>query len=298
MDALARGWSNFRRSYRLWPGMFALKLGLALLFTIPVWMVVGYSLEHSVAGSLLSERWSLDVLTELIASNSGAAVAFLVILVAYGTAAFLIKQFVNGGIYGAYLRRDLNRAGGFFAASGAGFTGHLMISLVMIPVYLILLFMGQALSTVLPSHLFGQFGTEYMAGRALQVAVVVAFILMGVMVSESLRFRKTACPNECFRELVSGSLDFLRVRGVRLYGYYIVLFVPFVMLWVLVENLALVVVAGVPGLIGILFEMILFQLCSFVRTGQSLLFSAIVGPVFRSANPELFDPVQAELPLD
>ncbi|MCB2201850.1 hypothetical protein KQH51_03545 [bacterium] len=298
MQAVRAGVLNFRVQLSLWPTLYALKLALALLFTIPVWLTVGYELEHSVGGALLAERWSLDVLTELAASRTGSAVAFMLVLVGWAFAAFLVRQFLNGGIYGRLLGLEKARGRAFFAACGECFTGHLMVSFVMLPAYLILFFMGQALSTLIPADLFGRFGLDYLTGRGLRLVLVVAFVLIGVVISEALRLRVSVVPREPLRQLIAGALDFLRANGVRMYGWYVLYFVPFVILWALVEKLALVSVAAVPGLIGIVIEALLFQACSFVRTGQSLLFTATTAPMFRQANPALFKPVQMEMPLD
>jgi hypothetical protein len=64
---------------------------------------------------------------------------------------------------------------------------------------------------------------------------------------------------------------------------YHLYFVPMVLLWLLIEKLALVVTAGLANMIGVFLELLLFQVCSLARTGHSLLFVATVGPMAREA---------------
>lgn len=298
MTTVAAGWANFREHGRLWPALYAVKLILSLLFTAPVWLMFGYGLEHSRAGSLIEQSWSLDVIVEMIAARDGAAVAFLVTLGSFVVAGFLIRQFLNGGLYAAYLKGANDHYEGFWSESGAGFFSHLAISGVMLPVYVVLVFVGQAVSAVVPDTLFGYYGSEYLAASGLRLVIVGAFVLLGVVISEALRYRRAACPGEPFRALVSGAVDFVRSHGVRMYGYYLLFLVPFVIVWVTVEAGALGVTGGLPGLGGVLMEAVLFQISAFVRTGQSLLFTATIGRLFRVTYPDLFTSVQMELSLD
>jgi hypothetical protein len=66
-----------------------------------------------------------------------------------------------------------------------------------------------------------------------------------------------------------------------------------VILWLIIEKTALVVTGGLGNIIGVFLELIVFQICSFARTGQSLLFTATVGPMARetlTARPDVPQP--------
>ncbi|MBD3403556.1 hypothetical protein GF420_11720 [candidate division GN15 bacterium] len=298
MATLSTGLGNFRRHIRLWSALYIVKLVLALLLTAPVWIVTGYTLEHSVAGSPLVSDWSVGTLVELAGTREGATVTLLVMLLSFAILSLLVKQFLNGGIYLSFLRgRGLDR-GEFFDSAARLFSRHLVITLVMLPIYLLLLFIGQGLSALAPADLFGKFGLGFLAGRGLRLVVIVLFVVVGVVISEALRMHRSARPEAGINEALRGTFDFLRSHGVKLYGYYLLFFVPFVILWVIVEQLALAVTSGLTGMLGVILELLLFQLCSFARTGQSLLYTATVAPVFRAANPDMFGPTQMELSLD
>jgi len=45
-------------------------------------------------------------------------------------------------------------------------------------------------------------------------------------------------------------------------------------MWLLIEYLAVQTTRGLGNMFGVMLELILFQICSFLRTGQSLLVPA------------------------
>ena len=53
-------------------------------------------------------------------------------------------------------------------------------------------------------------------------------------------------------------------------GVYAAYFVPFVLVWLAVEGLALVITGGMGNMFGAVIEFLLFQICSLVRVWQSL----------------------------
>lgn len=142
--------------------------------------------------------------------------------------------------------------------------------------------MGGQLSQLIPSTLTGRYGKAATGGTIASIVVVAAFVLIGVIISESLRLHRAMRPERHGFRRVRDSLDFLRRNGVRLYGYYLVYLAPFVVIWLLVESAALYITGGLANGLGVLLELLLFQICACVRTGQSLLFTATAAPIFRA----------------
>lgn len=281
MSPLREGWTNWRANIALVPALYGLKLALALLFTLPIFVMTSASIEYSAYPTRLVSGWDLDVISELFRANEGVAPTMLVVLISFVIIAFLVKQFLNGGLYSTYLKGRLGLAA-FLYESARQTTTNLKISILMLPVYLLLIFMGGQISRLIPSTLTGRFGAAALGAPIASVVVIAAFVLIGVIISESLRLHRAMHPERHGFRRVRDTLDFLRRNGVRLYGYYLVYLVPFVAIWLIVEMAALSITGGLANGLGVLLELLLFQICACVRTGQSLLFTATVAPIFRA----------------
>jgi hypothetical protein len=94
------------------------------------------------------------------------------------------------------------------------------------------------------------------------------------------------------------TLGLLRISGVQLYGYFLFCFVPFVIVWLAIERLAFGVTAGMGTFAGVVIELVLFQVCSFVRTGQSLLFTASAAALVGRTFPDVLTPAPRESQFD
>jgi hypothetical protein len=297
MRAVTRGLEKFRLNFFLWPMLYVVKLALALLVTLPLYVLTGYMLERSVFADPLTSNWTTSVLFELVRTQDKTALSLGVVLLFIAVLAFLIKQFLNGGLYFAYMRSGKAPGGEFWAEAAGGFRDHLVISLIMIPVYVLFLAIGSTLSGVIPTTLFGNFSGDILLGRMLRWLVLAAFLIAAVVISESMRLHRTAMPDARWRDHVSGALAFLQTSGVRMYAYYWLYFLPFLVIWLIIEWLAIQITGGLGNTFGVVAELFLFQICAFIRTGQSLLYTATAAPLLVRWRPGRFIARQTELAL-
>lgn len=297
MRPVSRGIEKFRLNLFLWPMLYVVKLVLALLVALPLYVLTGYMLERSVFADPLASRWATSVLFELVRTQDKTAISLGVVLLFIAALAFLIKQFLNGGLYYAYMRSGKAPGSEFWAEAAGGFRDHIVISLIMIPVYLLFLAIGSTLSGVIPTTLFGNFSGEILLARVVRWLVLAAFLIMAVVISEAMRLHRTAMPNARWRDHFSGALAFMQSSGVRMYRYYWLYFLPFLAIWAMVEWLAIQVTGGLGNTAGVVIELLLFQVCAFIRTGQSLLFTATAAPLLVRWKPGRFIARQTELAL-
>lgn len=289
MGTVAAGWRNLRESFPLWGWMYLGKLILALAFTLPILAVVNATLDNSTYASVLLKSWSLDVITELMHHHRDVIPAFVSVLIFYAVIVFLFKQFLNGGIYHTFLSPSKVNLRKFFAQSAALFRGNLKVSLLMFLIYLFLAFVSQALAGFMPPDLAGHFGVAAAGGLVVRGVILYLFLISGSIFSDVLRFRLAAHPDQKFSQHLKAGVDFYLRAFVKLNGLYYVYFIPMVVLWLMIEKAALTVTGGLANIFGVFLELILFQLCSFARTGQSLLFTATLGPIARTALTEPLD---------
>lgn len=282
MSAPGLGLKNLRQHLVLIPTLYGLKLILALLFTLPLLALVSDKISHSVYPTSLVSDWDLGTIRELMASNEGLAPSFMVMFFSFLLAAFFLKQFLNGGIYSSLLSDHRQSLATFLGESAGQFLSNLRISILIIPIYLILAIVGLLLGSLIPADLLGHFGSAAAISWLLRLVVMGAFLLVGIVLSESLRLHRAASPDTHGSERLRITLDFLRGHGVRLYGYYLVWLAPYVVIWVVVEWLALLITGSLNNFVGVLGEMVLFQLCAGSRTTQSLLFTATAAPIMAS----------------
>lgn len=283
MGAMQQGWVNFRKSLAMAGWLYLGKLILSLVFTLPLLAVINATLDNSAYASVLLKTWSLDVILELIHRHEDALPAFVSVLIFYAVAVFLFKQFLNGGIYSTYLRGSAVNVRQFFAESGALFRGNLKIAFFMLFVYFIMALISQAISAAIPSDITGHFGAASFGGTFARIGVLYLFLITASILSDLLRFRLVAFPDQRFFEQLRPAVDFYFRRIVKLNGIYYLYFIPMVLLWLVIEKLALVITGGLANMIGVFLELLLFQICSLARTGQSLLFVATVGPMAQQA---------------
>ena len=299
MRLIREGLANFRLNVALWPGLYAGRLGLALLFTLPFFIIVDSGLSRSAFAEVLMQRWSVDVLAEYFATHENVFVNLLVFLIFLGLASFLVRQFIAGGIYHAYMSGSRTTLALFWSESGCRFKGHIKISALMIPVYAVLVIVGMIFSSLVPDDTFGPFLEDSLKTNLLQVVIVFVLITPGLLISELLRLRLAASPEEKLSDAFRAVLNFLWRNIVRLYGSYLAYFVPFVVIWLVVEKSALMITGNLGNSLGVAVELILFQICALAQVAQSLLFVATVGPILRSEHPGRFrQTIQGELGLD
>lgn len=291
---VSRGIDNCRKNFAIWYLLYFGKLILAAAFSIPLLTIINMTVENSrYAGALLG-GWSLDVIGELGRARENVFTSFLIVLMFYSVIVFLFKQFLNGGIYSSLLaRRKLDRRD-FFGQSAGLFVGNLKVSALMALVYVLLLMVALTAGSFVPEKPFQGFGAVALYPMFLRIALLYPFLIAGTILSDVLRFRLAAHPAEAFRLTLRAAVDTYRSRFVQLNGIYYVYFLPLVAVWLLAEWLAVQVTSGMGNMLGVLLELILFQVCAFLRTGQSVLGSATIACVVR-ADQDGFTPGQGEV---
>jgi len=121
---------------------------------------------------------------------------------------------------------------------------------------------------------FQQFGEASMYPLFLHLAVIYPHLILGTILSDLLRLQLANQPDEPFKRQFRTAMDTFRAQFVKLNGIYYLYFLPFVLMWLLIEYLAVQITGGLGNMFGVMLELILFQICSFLRTGQSLLVPA------------------------
>jgi len=268
------GYANLKANLPILHGLYFGKLILASVFTLPIFIMINGPLAQSEFARVLLSEWSVDVFTELMIARPNVLTTMIAVLFFYAAVLFVLKQFVNGGIYSSLHSKRLLAPSDFFARSGEMFTGNLKISLLMTAIYFVLGVLSLFFSAMVPEGPFRQFSALSLVPVFLRGVVLYFFVIFGGVLSDLMRLRLAAGPSTALRDLFRETWDIYRRHFVKLIGVYYLFFVPFVIIWVIVELLAIRVTGAQAGVIGVLIELALFQLCSFLRTGQSLLATA------------------------
>ncbi|MCP4596081.1 hypothetical protein, partial [Neptuniibacter sp.] len=198
------------------------------------------------------------VIAELLHRHEGALSIFVAVLIFYSVAVFLFKQFLNGGIYHTFLSTSGVDIREFFAESGAQFRGNLKISFLMLFLYTMLAIIALTISALLPSNPIGHYGAAAFGSMFTKLILFYLFLISGSILSDILRFRLAAVPEQKFMEHLRPSVNFYLRRFVKLHSIYYLYFVPMVVLWLIVEKMALVVTGGLGNMIGVFLELVMF----------------------------------------
>jgi hypothetical protein len=274
MSTVRAGLANLRANLPILNGLYLGKLVLAGVFTLPIFIMVNGPLAQSEYARVLLSEWSVDVFSELMIARPNVLTTMIAVLFFYAAVLFVLKQFVNGGIYGSLTAKRLLAPREFFARCGEMFTGNLQISLLMAAIYFVLGVLGLFFGSMVPDGPFRQFSVVSLIPTFLRGAVLYIFVIFGGVLSDIMRLRLSTHPSKSVRDIFRGSWDTYRRHFVKLIGVYYLYFVPFVIIWMVVELVAIRVTGALAGVIGVLIELALFQLCSYLRTGQSLLATA------------------------
>jgi hypothetical protein len=283
---VADGIRNYRRNFVIVGWLFLSKLTLAAIISVPLLVMLNSTIENSRYARVLLTDWSLDVFSELIHARENVLVYFLVGLVFYAVIVVFFKQFINGGIYRSLLVERRLTASQFFGECGARFADHVRLTLVMLIIYVFLFLIGFVVGSMVPGEPFLQFGETSMYPLFLHLAVVYPFLILGTILSDLLRLQLASQPDRPFKRQFQTALEIFRARFVKLNGIYYLYFLPFVIVWLLIEFLAVQVTRGLGNMFGVMLELILLQICSFLRTGQSLLAPATFAGMFEADTPE------------
>ena len=295
MNGVVRaGWAVWRRNTTLWTGLYLAKLLLVVVVVIPVMSRVNGSIDNSLFAKPLLSEWSLDVIGEILVNHPDLFPAFVLALVFFALIVFFAKQFANGGIYVSLYRGGMLSARSFFGEAGAQFGGNLKITVLMIPVYIALALVAFLIVPLVPKTLGGSFQNGALTSLAIRMALLWVIFIPGGILSDLLRLNLAARPEIPIKQHWHEVLRLYRRRFVKLNGLYYLYFIPFVAVWLIAEKLALVITGGLANLGGVMIELALFQTCSWLRTGQSLLFTSTAAVVLRAEKNALMQQSQGK----
>ncbi len=299
MNLVKPGIANFARNRQLWPALYVGKLSLALLFTMPVFVVTDAVLSRSRFAEALLSTWSLDVVMEFAGTHGDLLPVFVAVLLFHAVAAFFLKQFLNGGLYSAFFSQETTNVSLFFGESGRLFRGNIRVSLLMVPVYTVLVIAGVFLAGLVPESVYGLLEGGVMRRMFGNLGIMFLVLIPGFLLSDLLRLHQAGHPSDSLRECFRLVLNFLKSNFVRLIGAYLICFVPYLLIWIIAEYLALILSKHLGFSIGTILELLLFQVCAWLQVGQSLLFTAIAASAYYHENPGRFrKDVQGELTFD
>jgi hypothetical protein len=280
-ETIAQGIAAFRHNLVLCGWLYLLKLALALMVTVPLLIQIQLDLENSLFARPLLGDWSFGVIAELFSNRTNLATSMMLFLGCVAALALILKQFLNGGIFSTLLRGGRADIQGFFSDGAKLFVGNMKITIIMAIIYALLLIPGNFLIKLVPSDLFGHYNNpQVYVAVARYIVLYIIFVLAGIL-SDLARFRIAAFPGDRISLSFRWALNFYRANWVQAIGIYAICFVPFVLFWLVVERLALVVTGGLGNMLGVIVELLLFQSCSLVRTGQSLLFASSAAAMIR-----------------
>lgn len=284
----------------LWLMLFLVKAVMALLLALPFFMTVNSFLATSAFARPLAGAWDLSVLLELVGVVGESLPALIMIVISGIIVYVLIKQFFNGGLYYTVVSGKTGDIDWrtFFAESGSRFMMHVRITLLMGLIYMALIFAGMFIIGLIDTMAGGPMGFGAMVLSALKLGVLFYLLLAASFFSDSARAAATAHPDKKTGEVLNTGADFFRPRLLRLTVAFLVTYVPFVLIWVAFERLALGVTGQGLGVVGIVVEGIFFQVCAVLRTGQKLWFLTFFGKEFRGFSQGRFLPEQVELRFD
>lgn len=279
---------------KLWFGLYALKLLLALAVTLPVLVLLQADLDYSAFAKPLLSEWSVDIIGELILTNDNIFSAGMLFLMGTSLLAFLAKQFLNGGIYDCLLNGQPLERDRFFAQSARMFLQHLTISLWMIVVFVLLLLAAMLVGEFVSGIARRVIPTLDLTRFSIRMIVTYGIILIGAVFSDFVRFHRTLTLQ---RETIVQT-DSVGIGGIghsfkagylllvrkffRSMGTYFAYFVLFVLIWLAIEGMALLVTGGLGNLLGAVIEFALFQACAMARVWQSLAGSSALAEIVKA----------------
>ena len=285
--------------HQLWLFLFLLKLIFAGAFILPFYLISDSILSSSQYAGRIVDHWDVSTMIEMYSGKMEMIPTNLLFGMAAGLIFLVAMQFFNGGIY--YLTVSGNvkplNWNEFFVECYANFGAHLRITALMALVYLVLITGGLFFVNLLETLGGKLVGSAAIAMSGVKALILLLIVLMTSIFSDSARAANTIKPGKPFREVLKTGADFFRPHMIKMTAYFLLTYIPFILIWVLMEWLALQTVSVAGGVVGIALEFIFFQICALARTGQKLWYLHILGIRFRAVNPGRFLPEQAELRL-
>ncbi len=295
----------FRHIRQLWQArgllflLYAVKAVAALVTVMPIYLTVNSLLAHSSFSRTLLSGWDMSVLLEIFIRREELFSMSLAVVITAAVIYLVLMQFINGGLYFAVVSGKTREMewGEFLTECGRNFNNHMKITLVMLPVY-ILLFMAAVFFVGMIGLAGGDMvGTPALILNLLKVIIIYLILLAASLFSDSARATLAAFPDHSFREILKIAADYYRPRVARLTRLFLLTFLPFLMIWMIIEWLTTTIVGNWGGTVGLILEFLLFQVAAYLRSGQKLWFLIFLGKDFRSNREGRFVPEQVEMKL-
>jgi hypothetical protein len=285
---------------RLWFGLYFFKFATALLFVIPIYLTTNSVLSSSRFSKTLASHWDISVILEMFFGRGELLPVYLALFFIAGVIYVALMQFVNGGLYYTIVSGRLENIDWkeFFAECGIGFNNHIKITILMLFVYVLLFIAGTFFVNILDMTGDDMIGFTVLVLMSFKGIILLLIILVASVFSDTARATATAYPDKNFREILKIASDFFRPAFFKIMLIFLATFISFVIVWGLFQWLAFAVLGAIGGLIGIVIELLLFQLISFTRTGQKLWYLLLFGKAYREKNQGRFLPEQVKLNLE
>jgi hypothetical protein len=299
MREIFRHLSNLPKIKNIIILLYLVKAVLSGLLIVPIFLSNNAILGSSSISRSLLEDWDMSVILELFSGRSEVALIYLLYIICGGLVYLLMMQFLNGGIYylavsGRFPRHEKNE---FFNECGYNFINNLKISGIMIMVYLILFPAGMFLTNMAGIFIGDGSGLSIILATMLKLGIMAIVFLLASIFSDTARAAVAANPEKSVGDIVRTAAMFYRTNFLRLLGAYFTTYLPFLLIWGIVEILAIQTTRIPTGIAGVLFEFALFQVAALARTIQKLWYLLYLGKEYKIYNPGRFTPEQAELEL-
>ncbi len=300
MKAIFKEIGRLKTIRNLWFGLYFFKFATALLFVIPIYLTTNSVLSSSHFSKTLVSHWDISVILEMFFGRGDLLPVYLALIFVGAVIYVALMQFVNGGLYYTIVSGRLENIDWkqFFAECGAGFNSHIKITILMMFVYVLLFVAGTFFVNVLDMT-----GDEMIGFTVMVLLLFKGFILLMIMLAASLfsdtaRATAAAYPDKNFRDILKIASSYFRPTFFKMMLIFLATFIPFVIVWGLLQWLAFAILGAIGGLIGIALELLFFQLTSFTRTGQKLWYLLLFGKAYREKNQGRFLPEQVNLNLE
>jgi len=281
----------------LWLAMYLFKATLALFMALPFYMTYNAILSTSQFSGSLARFWDMSVIIDMLFAREDALPALIMIVIVGALIYMILMQFANGGIYYLFVSGKLKKINwrDFFSECGRNFELNIKITVMMILVYIVLFIAAMFVVNIIGLAGAGLIGRAAGALTVFKLIILAMVMLSASIFSDSARSAVAAYPDKSFREILKIAADYFRPRVLRLTAVFVVTYIPFLIIWILLQWAANHIVGFGIGFFGLAVEFLLFQLISAARTGQKLWYLIAFGRYFRSIYSGRFTPEQVEL---
>jgi hypothetical protein len=281
----------------IWLYFYLLKATISVLLVLPFYMTFNSYLAPSQFSQTIIGSWDMSVILELFSHSNNFVPSYIMMIIIGAIIFMALMQFLNGGLYFIIVSGKSNKINwsDFFGECGINFGTHIKITLLMGLVYMILIPAGMFFINAISMAGGTLMGQAALYLTLFKLLVMVLILLAASTFSDIARAASAAFPEKGFGEILKIAADYFRPRMFKLVKVFIITWLPFFLVWLAVESLALAVIGMSFGILGVVLEFFLFQVSAITRTGQKLWYLIIVGHEFRKINPGRFLPEQVEI---